>query len=143
MINKTSGEINIGEVKIGSKFTKSDFVDFSLYAQVIREDNNIYSRFVLKPQKLDNELFTVTFYFDPNGRLEFISLSVLIHQEMPSWENWSKEEELRIKKYHDKWLENHLGVPPYKYQWGGISSLFDPRSGTSSITIRYLLSAEE
>ena len=59
---------------------------------------------------------------------------------LPSWENWSKEEQLKKKDKHDIWLKTNIGKPPYKYSWGEISSNYDPRSGSSMITIRYNLS---
>ena len=41
------------------------------------------------------------------------------------------------KAAHDRWLESALGAPPYEYAWGGITSLFDLRTGSSTIVIRY------
>jgi len=143
MINKNTGEIEISEVKVGPKFRKRNFIESSLYAQVIHEESITYSRYVLKPQKIDNEIFAVVLYFKQEEQLEFVSLSILPDQKMPSWENWSKEEQLQKKRANDKWLEKQLGPPPYKYGWGELSSLYDPRSATSTITIRYLLSTEE
>lgn len=56
---------------------------------------------------------------------------------LASWNNWSESEEQSKKDEHDKWLLRNIGEPPYNYSWGEISSNYDPRSGSSMITIRY------
>ncbi len=54
-----------------------------------------------------------------------------------SWADWSEERELSRKAFHDLWLSRDLCVPAGKYSWGDVSSSYDAKSGSSSITIRY------
>jgi hypothetical protein len=54
-----------------------------------------------------------------------------------NWANWSEANELARKKLHDDVLANTIGQPPYRYPWGEIQSMYDPRSGGSSISIHY------
>jgi hypothetical protein len=134
--------LNIGEIEIGDElivvgYTKNDFLTSALYDQVVREIINEYSGYVLNPQRIKNELFSVFLSFNSEGMLEFISLSVLPEQTLPSWEGWSKESEIKRKKLNDEWLKKQVGLSPYKYEWGEIVSQFDPRSGSSAIVIRY------
>ncbi len=138
MLNKLTGEIRIGEVVVGPRFTKSDFFTSRLYPETIHQDHNGYWRYALRPQKLDGDLFTVALYFQKDGRLEFVSLGILEDDHALSWSNWSREQQEHRKEMHDQWLKEHLGLPPYEYDWGGILSQYDPRSATSTITIRYL-----
>lgn len=60
-----------------------------------------------------------------------------MRQTISLWENWSKDEEQKLKIKHDKWFANHLGLPPYKYSWGTIESGIDIHNSTSIIVIRY------
>ena len=56
-----------------------------------------------------------------------------------SWDDWSEESERARQRAHDAWLRQQLGPPPYTYPWGAIESSYDPRSGSSSIVLRYRL----
>jgi hypothetical protein len=137
MFQLTIGEIEIGDERISVGYTKDDLLASALYTQVIRETTNAYSLYVLSPQRIKNERFSVFLSFNPEGMLEFISLSILPEQTLPSWESWSKESEIKRKKLNDEWLKKQIGLPPFKYEWGEIVSQFDPRSGSSAIIIRY------
>ena len=79
----------------------------------------------------------VAVYFNPKGFLEMVFLSIMKDGEISSYSNWSKEKEMETKRLHDNWLLKHLGSPPYEYRWGEISSVYDPRSASSEILIRY------
>ena len=54
-----------------------------------------------------------------------------------TWGNWSEAQELERKNDHDNLLVSFLGKPPYKYLWGEIVSMYDPRSGSANISIQY------
>jgi hypothetical protein len=69
--------------------------------------------------------------------INFVTLGMTDHGEIPSWDNWTIEKQMEKKRKHDAWLINEIGLPPYEYYWGGISSNYDPRSGSSTITVRY------
>lgn len=50
---------------------------------------------------------------------------------------WTEELELERKSKHDAWLRQELGVPPYNYPWGNVTSDYDPRGCVSEIIITY------
>jgi len=88
----------------------------------------------------------VTFRFHPepgisgaarfrNNRLN--ELSVLFHMPSDDADQWTEELELARKKVHDEWLRAELGTPPYRYSWGEIASVFDPKGCVSDIILRY------
>lgn len=54
-----------------------------------------------------------------------------------SWDSWSEQYEFQRMKEHDRLLENLIGHTSCKYTWGEITSDYEPRSGSSMITIRY------
>ncbi len=143
MIDKATGEIRIRDMLIGPRFTKREFLASTLHSETVHEDHYGYSRYALRSQKLDTDFLAVALYFRQDGRLEFISLSILDDEQIPSWQDWSREKQEQRKVIHDQWLRRHLGPPPYRYRWGAVLSDYDPRSATSTITIRYLIPTEE
>ena len=137
MINRGNGEISIGHVTIGPNYTTEMFINSQLYDYLLREDHHVYTSFYLKPQNIDSKLFSITLHFDQKNTLKIIMLSILPDGHLPTWDNWSKEDQLKIKSLNDKWLKTTIGRSPYNYSWGEIFSEYDPRSGSSIITIRY------
>jgi hypothetical protein len=139
MIDIKSGNIllngNSFIIKKGLK--KDEFIKSNLIGDVLSQQASIYTYYFLKPQLIGSESFTVVLYFNQNDLIEFMNISLSNNGNMLSWDNWSEKEELKKKDEHDKWLERNIGKPPYKYLWGEISSNYDPRSGSSMITIRY------
>ena len=88
----------------------------------------------------------VTFRFHPepgisgaarfeNNRLN--ELSVLFHMPSDDAREWTEELELARKKVHDEWLHTELGAPPYRFSWGEVASVFDPKGCVSDIIVRY------
>ena len=51
--------------------------------------------------------------------------------------DWSEENELERKHLHDGWLATAVGIPPYRYTWGGLESTYDSKGCASSIILRY------
>lgn len=138
-INNGNIIINNGLYILKSGLQKNEFINSGFYIENLIEDVSIYTRYFLKPQVIDGEYFIVVIYFNKNDLLEFVDLALMHNGNVPSWDNWSETEERKRKDEHDKWLEKSIGRPPYKYSWGEISSDYDPRSGSSTITIRYKL----
>jgi hypothetical protein len=56
----------------------------------------------------------------------------------------SEKTERSRKEWHDRWLNSVLGAAaPSRFSWGQAASVFDPRSMSSQIVIRYGGSAPE
>lgn len=54
-----------------------------------------------------------------------------------SWADWSPENEERRRAWHGRWLAETQGVLPGDFAWGSLSSMTDPKSGGSSIVLRF------
>jgi hypothetical protein len=81
-------------------------------------------------------------------RLEGYRLAILDPRYGTSWDDWSEEKQLAQRDAHDQWLVEMLGpgvrtrAPggmelSYTFPWGDVWSTYDPRSGGSSIGVRY------
>ncbi len=139
LIEKSSGGIKITNKNfmISNKITQKDFTSSDLYNEVFKQESNAYTHYNLKPQNIGNDKFLITLIFNPEGNIFMMNLRMQFGESLPSWSNWSEDQELKIKKEHDIWLKSNFGNPPYNYSWGIISSNYEPRSGSSSITFYY------
>lgn len=139
MSNVNNGNISIngGSFIITKDLTKNDFINSSLFNDVISQQTHMFSNYYLKPQLIGKDKFIIVLFFNQNDMIYLVNISLSNEGSVPTWTNWSQDEELKRKDMHDKWLENNIGKPPYKYLWGEISSDYDPRSGSSMITIKY------
>lgn len=57
-------------------------------------------------------------------------------QNKLTWENWQYDDELKQKDLYENWLTKLIG-DQRNFSWGKIGTYFDPRGGTSSISITY------
>ena len=82
---------------------------------VVSFSRNSNIELYLKPQKSKNLFFIVRLFFErDNKRVEYVLLSAQDGDSIPSWDTWSRENELERKVRNDVWLQEELGVPPYK-----------------------------
>jgi hypothetical protein len=139
VINIKNGDmpVNGDDFIIKKGLTKDEFEKSNLYKGVVSKETHSFTNYYLKPQLIGNERFILVLFFNPNDILDFVNISLSHDGKIPSWDNWSEKEEYRKKDEHDKWLANNISKPPYKYLWGEISSNYDSRSCSSTITIRY------
>lgn len=138
MIDIDTGDLVLdsGNV-IGRKMTKSGFVKSDLYSKVKEVQDFSWTNYCLFPQSIGDSQFVIVIFFNPQGRLAYVKLGLSQNGELQTWDQWSEQKELELKQEHDNWLRHLIGPPPYEYEWGAISSSYDPRSGSSMITIRY------
>lgn len=139
MININNGNLTIddGRFTITKGLTKNDFINSNKFKDVLSQQTLTFSNYYLKPQLIGKDKFMVVLFFNQNDMIYLVNISLSDDGSVPSWTNWSEDEELKRKDLHDNWLEKNIGMPPYKYAWGEISSNYDPRSGSSMITIKY------
>lgn len=139
MLNPVKGELELKGNKfiIRKGLTKQEFEKTCLFDEVLNQQSYGFTCYYLKPQLIGDELFIIVLYFNPRNVLDFINLSLADGDGVPSWNDWSESEEKGKKEKHDEWLLRNIGKPPYKFAWGEISSNYDPRSGSSIITIKY------
>jgi hypothetical protein len=137
MIDIKNGSIALQNFMMRKGLTKDDFLSSNLFGEVLKHQEYEFTTYSLKPQLIEKEKFIMVIYFNKNDIIDLVNLSLSNSENLPSWDNWSESEEQRKKEEHDKWLLNKIGIPPYNYDWGTVSSNYDPRSGSSMITIRY------
>jgi hypothetical protein len=139
LIDKTNGEIALCDKKLIIKrgLTENDFITSKLYGDIINQSNSGLKRYYIRPQLMYGNLFVIILCFGKDELISMLQLALAIDGKIPSWDNWSEEVQFNKKKMHDEWLLKHIGLPPYQYEWGSISSNYDPRSSSSIITIRY------
>lgn len=139
MIELVNGTINIKnkEYIIRPKQTVQDFLSSDLYCEVIDQQLHIFSNYYIKPQVIEGQKFIMRLFFNKSKVIDSVKIGIIDDDKIPTWNTWSEDNELERKSKHDKWLRKVLGPPPYRYDWGEITSNYDPRSGSSMITIRY------
>jgi hypothetical protein len=80
--------------------------------------------------------FVVTIGF-VEERLASVRLT-RVDRELPSsWSEWDEAAERARKASHDDFLEAELGAQR-TFAWGSVESNYDPRSGSSGISIVYV-----
>lgn len=137
MLDKNTGELYIESipVKLGLSFTRDAFSSTPGVAQS-QDVNGSYHSYSLGEQRVAGQPFFVALYFY-GQQLESVDLAHSTEEFGASWDDWSEEREVRRKRLHDDWLRGQTGHASQVYEWGEVSSDYDPRSGRSSIVIRY------
>lgn len=142
MFEKGTGAILIEEdsFHIGPQLRRDHFLASRLAETAkILVKNEPWCSYLLKPKRIGGVSFLVSlfFYEQTLQHVELVDAHDYNENENP-WSSWSQEKEINRKTKHDTWLKSVLGHPPYQYDWGDVSSLYDLRSGGSSIIIRYM-----
>lgn len=137
MINKSSGIISLDEIVISPIISKSSFLESKVAEYIENEEIHVYSNYYMMPQDYMEMSVRLILYFDQNDRLDMVNIYLNDPNSEVSWKTWSKEKEMKHKIIHDEWLKSELGEPPYCFKWGNVSSSYNSRSGSSSITIKY------
>ena len=147
MIQKNNGDITTSLGLINSKLTLDEYRTTELFNDIsdFVDHQNGHANYTFRNIKIGNQDFSITLYFHGN-KLFIVSLFChieLLNNEI-SWSNWSLESEQKRKELHDKLLVKWLGKGKvnsntliYKYKWGIINSTYDPKSGSSNISINY------
>jgi short subunit dehydrogenase-like uncharacterized protein len=87
---------------------------------------------------VDGESFAVQLCFI-RGKLASLSMALSDGTQDPSWSTWSEKTELAKNRRHLDILARRYGQPPHKFPWGEITAAYDPRGGSSSISISYMV----
>jgi len=122
---------------ISSSLTKSTFTRGRLYDQAeIFVENKYRVSYKLREQYLHKLPCTIILYF-VIGRLNEIHIYPEWKGSTDKWTIDHTQEELKRQKLNEDWLKQLLGEPPYQYYWGEVVTIFDEKSGCSSVIIRY------
>lgn len=125
-----------GKFTLSSHTTVNDLLSSKLHYDIEKWQDYGYIWYYLKPQILFGEYCSVSLIFRPTKLIDNVIFSFtgnVIYQ----WENWSENEMLKLKKKNDRFLRKQLGSPPYIFSWGEIASVFDMRSGSAHIIVKY------
>jgi hypothetical protein len=153
MINEKSGEIIIleNDMIIKPSVKRPEVLSSKFFKGFFDRENDMkngYRWYYFKPISICNRniRFYLCFHNEELDSVHFCEAGV----EFPlSWEDWSESAEIKRKLNHDHFLKQILKQKPdqdslkpypsteYEYKWGTILSCYDPRSGQSSVIIRY------
>ena len=138
IINKTTGAIYLPEsILITAEMTRLDFETSSLGKNSkLFVKNDPWNSFHLPKIILADKRLNVIVFFEWN-RLTRVNIAFNLDLNATTWADWSYENEMANKKYHDALLEENLGQPPYVFSWGKVASVYDERSEGSKIIITH------
>ena len=141
MINRDNGNVTFPglEAAIGPSLTRAQFLQ-TLVAAVssVGARNEPWCSYRLPNVPQPETILCLSLQFH-GERLESLNLfhNAARFGASWDWDDWSEERELARKSFHEHWLVTKLGVALKRYSWGEISSNYDAKGGSSSITIRY------
>lgn len=147
MIDSQNGDVVLSQgVRLGASTTRAQFL-----ASAIGRDSKVFVQnephcsFRAEAEMAGGERFLVIPFFN-GDTLEAIWLFV-IEEGFSGGQGTippSEKTERSRKEWHDQWLNSVLGAAaPGRFSWGEAASVFDPRSMSSQIVIRYGGSAPE
>lgn len=135
-IDQDTGCIQLSETGpvISSSLSRSEFLAMNAYsgASVFVRNEPWCSYRLPDIQQAEADLRIVLFFHGQHLRWLNLSLGAVT-----SWDTWSEERELARKAFHEHWLTQEMHMHLGKYQWGEITSYYDPRGGSSGIAISY------
>lgn len=138
MINIKTGVMIFDEFKLIPHMTLENLLSAIKQDEILSQNNCNYINLYLKPQKCSESYFVLRLFFDNmNNQLKYCQIAVQSDDIVPSWEIWSESKEIERKKENDMWLQKEIGLPPYKYYWGEISSVYNAREASSYIVIQF------
>ena len=134
-INPSTGEIVIGHHTFGPQLVEADFLSSELGAlarEIRRPNRNYYELWTQLSPELEIGL---TLGFLAHGSLQRVSAQFV--KPGARGTPWSRAVEDDIKRFHDKWLQEQLGEPPYQFAWGTVISRIEPHWYSANIVIDY------
>ncbi len=80
----------------------------------------------------------VSIGFTPGAEIQQARIKLVKHETRAAGvAGWSREVENEMKEFHDGWLHQQLGNPPYDFHWGKISSVIDQHDYSAVIIVSY------
>jgi hypothetical protein len=141
MIARATGEIQFPSdgVRISPSLTREEFLASGL-ARGSRElvRNEPHCTFALPAVQFDAHQFAWSLSFH-GSHLRSVSIACADPEFGSSWSDWSEERERARKQCHDSLLASVLGADwsRQRFTWGSVYSVFDQKSGGSSIGVTY------
>lgn len=130
-IGPQTGEFILGEQRFTPQLNEAEYLR-SVAAKSSKKLRGSGSR-----QQVSSELeIGLTLGFARTGPLQRISAQFVKIGLRGS--TWSKALEDQIKSFHDAWLKEQLGKPPYQFTWGKVISVIEPHWYSANIIIDYM-----
>jgi hypothetical protein len=140
MIDPKTGTIRFApELAISPTLTRENFLSSLLGTRAtVLVQNEPHCSFALPKMIFSGHAFVGSLWFT-GSRLLRVSIASVDESFGSSWSNWSQGREMERKTFHDSLLQSALG-PGWSgrpFPWGVVASLYDPKSGSSSIIVTY------
>lgn len=131
------GYLEISNIKVHKNMKREFFA--AGYKELIAQEckcGNEFVNYLIKPQKCDDKYCILRVYFQSEN---IYGVEIFFNDKCQflEWSDCNKKHVMQQKKFNDKILAEKLGKPPYKYNWGTISSVCDLKGGAGYISIRY------
>jgi hypothetical protein len=150
-IDSTVGEVvfDAGE-RIGPGLTLTAFLASPLARGSSRSSRpgTPWSAFPVDVRLQEGGALTLTVYFEGEA-LRHLTISITGEHEPPATDyrqHWGddaalaqrvRDDELARKARHDAWLDKQLGLPPWSFSWGAVSSSYDATFCQSLVSVVY------
>ncbi|HEY1052326.1 MAG TPA: hypothetical protein VGE39_21285 [Prosthecobacter sp.] len=138
-IDSHTGFIILSEIGafISPTLQRAQFLQNPAFAEAqVLVQNDPWCSYGLPLIDLEDSQLSVTFQFE-GEHLHALCMAHMAPRFGAGWKDRTEAKELQRKAFHDHWLANDIGVPPGTYPWAEVSSLYDAKSGGSSIVIRF------
>lgn len=139
MIDRSTGNIKLTDWLEVSPKSNFDLLDGQNFGQINEVHNmgNGYKWLNIKNIKIESEYFIISLCYKDELLTE---LSMVVNDEQfnlsSDWSSWNEQKEKEDLKKYQNWLDKELGGKT-KFPWGDVWATYDPKSGSSSIGIRY------
>ena len=98
--------------------------------------NPPYHSYAMSEVRIAGRAFVPVVYFE-SGVPQQVEVHA-VDPAGPSWDNYTEEGALAMKRDNDKLIEQVAGrPPPCRFDWGRADSWHDPRSGSVAISLRF------
>jgi len=135
MIDKSTGEVTLGEVAVSPSLDRVGFQNSELFEKAT-------------PMMINEPWASYRVGFEQGGMvLQFKEgklLSINIGFNLPDesqqggWESWSQKNERKRKHLHDQILKEEIGSISRTFSWGEVGSISDPKTCDASIFVQYV-----
>lgn len=139
MIDKNTGNLTLDSGKaILSTTSLGEIKDFKLSEVQEEQDmGNGWVHFTVRNVEVSGTYFIITFIFHEKA-LESV---LFVINDSPfdlniGWESWSEQKERNNAVLYNNWLNKEIGTSR-NFSWGNVWATYDPKSGGSSMGIRY------
>lgn len=133
-INPRTGEIEIEGTSIGPTTGEDEFLTSVVGKQATRVRKSPTRHwYEVWCSDVSGQRLGAVFSFIPHAGLRRARIKFV----KPNVVTWSREVEDEIKRFHDNWLRQQLGEPPYQFPWGWIGSVVDQHGYSAVIIVDY------